>query len=196
MHLEATRPVPTSADCRPAAFTLIELLVVIAIIAILAGLGFPAMQGALNSGKKAQARNDVQQIVAAIKAFQLEYGRLPSNTVSDDEYGSAWFQSNNKDIINALIGKDTTLNPRGIVFLEAKRTPSNKGGIGTDGTFYDPWGTPYGIKLDLSYDNKLEYYNNLSDPNVFSTALGVSFGPNKIQDDPFAGGTDDVTSFK
>jgi len=177
-------------------FTLIELLVVIAIIAILAGLGFPALQGALNSGKKAQARNDVQQIVSAIRAFQLEYGRLPSATVTQDEYSSAWFQDNNRTIINALIGNDSSLNPRGVVFLESKRVTNNKGGIGADGTFYDPWGTPYGIKLDLSYDNKLEYFNNLAADNVFAPALVVSFGPNGTQDNPFESGTDDIVSFK
>jgi len=179
-------------------FTLIELLVVIAIIAILAGLGFPALQGALQSGKKAQARNDIQQIVAAIRAFQLEYGRLPSAIVTADEFGSAWFQANNKDVINALIGNDSTLNPRGVVFLEGKRVTGQKGGIDKDGTFYDPWGTPYGIKLDLSYDNKLEYYDagRAGDANVFFSALAVSFGPNKTQEDPYEKGTDDIVSFR
>jgi len=194
-------PVQVSSFSPPrkaSGFTLIELLVVIAIIAILAGLGFPALQGALQSGKKAQARNDIQQIVAAIRAFQLEYGRLPSATVTQDEFSSAWFQANNKDVINALIANDSTLNPRGVVFLEAKRVAGNKGGIGADGTFYDPWGTPYGIKLDLSYDNKLEYYDagRAGDANVFSSALAVSFGPNQKQEDPYERGTDDIVSFK
>lgn len=177
------------------AFTLIELLIVMAIIAVLAGLAFPALQGALNSGKKAQARNDVQQIAAAVRAFQLEYGRLPSATVVDDEFSSAWFQANNRDIINALIGNDATLNPRGISFLEGKRVANNKSGIGSDGTFYDPWGTPYAIKLDLSYDNKLEYYND-NQPNVFSSVLVISFGPNKEQNDPTESGSDEITSYR
>jgi len=198
-----TRHSPHATGRQPAAFTLIELLVVIAIIAILAGLGFPALQGALNSGKKAQARNDVQQIAAAVRAYQAEYGRLPSAEVTQDEYTTAWFQQNNREIINALIGNNSELNPRNIVFLDSKRVPGTKGGIGTDGTFYDPWGTPYGIKLDLSYDNKLEYYDagRAGLPNVFSTVVVVSFGPNKIQQDPYASTdegqrVDDLVSFK
>lgn len=146
---------PCSMLPRRSAFTLIELLVVIAIIAILAGLAFPAVQGALDSGKKAQARNDVAQLAAAVKAFQLEYGRLPtSNPPTFPES----LISNNAPIIRALIGQDSGLNPRSIVFFEAKDAKGNppKGGRGTtDGAYYDPWGKPYSFALDYNYDNRI-----------------------------------------
>ena len=58
------------------AFTLIELLVVIAILAVLAGIAFPAMQGAIDSAKRGQARNDANQIASAIKAYRLEFGGM------------------------------------------------------------------------------------------------------------------------
>jgi prepilin-type N-terminal cleavage/methylation domain-containing protein len=64
-------PAPGSPLRKSAAFTLIELLVVIAIIAILAGLGFAGMKGAMDAGKKAQARNDVSQIACPKKAHCL-----------------------------------------------------------------------------------------------------------------------------
>jgi hypothetical protein len=87
------------------------------------------------------------------------------------------------------------------VFLEARRTSNEKGGLGPNGTFYDPWGTPYGIKLDLNYDNKLEYYGESYLPNVFNTALAVSFGQNKVQQDPALGTdeglrVDDIVSYR
>jgi len=168
-------------------FTLIELLVVIAIIVILAGLAFPAMQGALNSGRKAQARNDVQQIAAAIRAFQLEYGRQPSTETGDD-----LFFEDNSAITKALMGNDSTLNPRNITFLSPKTTKGNKGGVNTDSfTFYDPWGTPYFIKLNTNYDNVVEYYGD----NYVSVIVGSS-GPNAKRDDPNAPGSDDIVNFK
>jgi len=188
----------TAAACR--AFTLIELLVVIAIIAILAGLGFPAVQGALGQGKKAQARNDVQQIVAALKAFQLEYGRLPTTIVAADnsaEGNSGFFDSNSKDIIKALMGADPTLNPRNIVFLDAKTTANKKGGVDlSDYTFYDPWGERYRLKLDVSYDGKCEYYGPSNKENIFGAGAAISYGPNKKKDDPYASGSDEIVSFK
>jgi prepilin-type N-terminal cleavage/methylation domain-containing protein len=130
------------AACSPqrkrSAFTLIELLVVIAIIVVLAGLGFAGLQGAIESGKKAQARNDVTQLAAAVKAYQLEYGRLP-------EQGQ---------IIAALTGENT----KELVFFETKAAKGNppKGGM-LDGKLYDPWGQEYTIVLDDNYDNRVSH---------------------------------------
>jgi prepilin-type N-terminal cleavage/methylation domain-containing protein len=140
------------------AFTLIELLIVIAIIAILAGLAFPAVQGALESGKKAQARNDVHQLAAAVKAFQLEYGRLPA---SDNNTGT---------VIQALIGSNATANPRNIVFFEPKMAKANKNGW--DGSTYrDPWGNPYEMFLDLGYSNKVTADVGEGSKQYFTTVI-------------------------
>jgi len=123
---------------RPAAFTLVELLVVIAIIITLAGLGFAGLQGAMESSRKAQARNDVTQVAAAVKAYQLEYGRMPEDG----------------NVIAQLTGE----NPKDIVFLELKAAKGSppKGGI-SDGQLLDPWGQEYTIMLDDDYDNKMDH---------------------------------------
>jgi prepilin-type N-terminal cleavage/methylation domain-containing protein len=178
-------------------FTLIELLVVIAIIGILMSLLFPAVNGAINAAKKAKAKNDVVQLAIAVKAYETEYGKLPILPgVADAGEHTAWFQGPgtashyNSEIVRALAGDNTDgLNPRKIVFLEtrpAKGIGTNaKDGVTDDFMFYDPWGTPYGIKLDSNYDNRLEYYSQ--DPgkkeNVTTTVITVSFGPNKEQQD-------------
>jgi prepilin-type N-terminal cleavage/methylation domain-containing protein len=167
-----------------AAFTLIELLVVIAVIAILAGLAFPAVNGALNSARKAQARNDVQQIAAAIKAFRAEYGRYPSDTTSSDQ----WI-SDNGNLMKILTGEPgQPLNPKDIRFLEPKLSSKPKGGF-YQGKFYDPWGELYLIKLNTDYDNKVEYYGDRPVEVVV-----LSKGPNKSQSNPSSG--DDIFNFQ
>ena len=137
-RLAEPRLSPHVTGRQPAAFTLIELLVVIAIIVVLAGLGFAGLQGAIESGKKAQARNDVTQLAAAVKAYQLEYGRLPEEA----------------EIIAALTGENT----KELVFFEAKTAKGNppKGGILND-KLYDPWGQEYIIELDDDYDNRVSH---------------------------------------
>jgi len=150
-----------------AGFTLIELLVVISIIAILAGLAFPAVQGALGQGKKAQARNDVNQIAAAFKAYQLEYGRLPSGDTPETADGNApanW--------INSLTETNATMNPRGIVFFEPRIAKGGKSG--KDGAVYrDPWGGAYQVTLDYNYDNRIAANNQTN----FTTVIVLSGGP-------------------
>lgn len=215
---EVPRILHRAAIRRPAAFTLIELLVVISIIAILAGLAFPAVNGAINSARKAQARNDVMQIVTAIKAFKAEYGRLPMqpSDFREQEDGrendDPWFADNNQ-IIRVLLAEEEAsanprLNPKDIVFLEAKTTKTKKGGVDLDDyTFYDPWGTPYAIKLDRDGTGKMEYYNN-GKPNIFGIAMAASAGPGLHEKkgapfsfgDPFKAndlnGKDDILSFR
>lgn len=149
-----------------AGFTLIELLVVISIIAILAGLSFPAVQGALNSSKKARARNDVAQMAAAVKAFQLEYGRLPSTSSGSDNTNA-----DNATVIAALIGNNTTLNPRSVVFFEPKQAKGGRGGL--DGTVYkDPWGNNYIIMLDTDYNNRITAYGKTNFTSVIVSSIG------------------------
>ncbi len=161
----ATRVARSSSNFNPShaslAFTLIELLVVIAIIAILAGLAFPAVQGAMGSAKKAQARNDVNQLAAAVKAFQLEYGKLPAT--KDDA----------AEVVKALIGSNTTVNPRNIVFFEPKTAKGGK--KGWDGSNYlDPWGSPYKVVLDLGYSNKITTDVGDGDKQYFTTVVVIS----------------------
>lgn len=134
-----TRQTPRAAGrCAAAAFTLIELLVVVAIIAVLASLGFGAVQGALKSAKRAQARNDVSQLASAVKSYLLEYGRLP-------ETGNE---------VAALTGA----NPKGIIFFEARQAAGNPPRSGlSGGELLDPWGNPYAFTLDDDYNNKVDY---------------------------------------
>jgi prepilin-type N-terminal cleavage/methylation domain-containing protein len=150
------------------AFTLIELLVVIAIIAVLIGLLFPAFRAVQDQAKKTQAKNDLTQIINAVNAYYTDYGKYPL-VIADTTYGPAG--SLNDILFNELRATTAaTQNPRQVVFISppyVKDPAKPRSGIGTPtgtgpGQYYDPWGTPYRIAIDGTYDNSLTnpYGNN------------------------------------
>lgn len=139
------------------AFTLIELLIVIAIIGILMSLLFPAVNSAINTARKAQAKNDVTQIASAIVAYEAEYGKLPGLAGSSSDTTI----SDNKDIIATLTGTQTNENARAITFIEVGAWKKGKGGTNSTGNFVDPWGNVYKIVLDGDSDNSISVKSGL-----------------------------------
>lgn len=128
----------------------------ISIIGILMGLLFPAVNGALDSARKAQAKNDVTQIATAITAYEAEYGRLPSEDTNVPQTDKT-VDAKSNGILGALIaGGDSNRNPRRITFLEVQDVTGKRGRSGlSGGSFVDPWGSVYQISLDYDYDNQL-----------------------------------------
>jgi prepilin-type N-terminal cleavage/methylation domain-containing protein len=68
---------PGCRRSRRSAFTLIELLVVIAIIAILIALLLPAVQQAREAARRAQCRNNLQQLILAVHNYMAAHEVLP-----------------------------------------------------------------------------------------------------------------------
>lgn len=113
------------------AFTLVEILVVISIIGLLAGLGFPAIQGAIQAGKKAEVAAMSESIKTAIHAYYAEYMRFPA-----DEKGVV-FSNTDNSFFNLMLGTNSPLgNPRQISFLEIPPKFTNSLGVVTPSGFY------------------------------------------------------------
>ena len=125
------------------AFTLIELLIVITIIVILMGLLFPAFRGVQDQAKRAQAKNDLTQIITAVNAFYTEYGQYPCGSQSGGDAQDFFADDDNSQnvLFDVLRGDPNngnvqTYNPRAIVFLQpqiAKDLNNPKSGIGGNG---------------------------------------------------------------
>jgi prepilin-type N-terminal cleavage/methylation domain-containing protein len=169
------------------AFTLIEMLVVISIIIILMGLLFPAFKGVMDQAKRTQTKNDLTQIVTAVNAFYTEYGKYP--VLSTIGANGTYDDTNNDQLMNVLRAianpqqEQGLMNPRQIAFISppvAKDTTHPKSGIGGDGKYYDPWGTPYRIRLDVNYANLVPttppYQNAPSWGSVNAGVIAWSYG--------------------
>jgi len=202
------------------AFTLIELITVIAIIMVLMGLLFPAINFAKLAAQKAQAKNDLSQIITAVNAYYTEYGKYPITSGSGNvTYGVATGAvGTNDQLFNVLQLTNTanqsnviTLNPRGIVFISipaAKNSASPKAGVttsgGSAGAWYDPWGSQYNVTIDGGYANQIANPYSTDNPGGTSLNVGViawSNGKDKTQgaagnSSTTYGGSDDVISWQ
>ena len=148
-------------------FTLIELLVVIAIIGILAVIIIPSIHGALRSATKTRAQRQVQDLDVALKRYFSEYGRMPVSAdlmraKSDLHYNEAKEQSGVIEVLINADGIDVNLNPRKITFLDldpkdfgVKTVAEMLLKLKSDG-YKDPWGNPYGIFMDVNFDDAIK----------------------------------------
>ena len=193
------------------AFTLIELLVVIGIIAILVGLLFPAFKAVQNQARQTQAKNDLTQIVNAVNAFYTDYGKYPVAT-NDNTI------TNNADLSYTLravasgANAGNAINPRQIVFINPPYVKNDTAGnrrsgvSSADGQYYDPWGTPYAMKIDGNYDNQLAnpYSLNAGPAMLAIGVIAWSFGtdgqsgsvPGPAADKNAGNAADDVISWQ
>lgn len=105
---------------------------VVSIIGLLAGLGFPAIQGAIQAGKKAEVAGMTESIKTAINAYYAEYMRYPA-----DERTGVVFSNTDLGFLNMMLGTNSPVgNPRQISFLEVPPKFTNSQGLVTPASFY------------------------------------------------------------
>ena len=137
----------------------------ISIIGLLAGLGLPAINGAINAGKKAEVAAMAESIKTAVNAYYAEYSAYPSNT-------SGMTDTN---FLSLMSPTDTNGgNYRGIVFLEVppKFTNSTLGICTPKGYYKGGVQSNFFILIDtngLGYVNPNSVINTLTNSNVASS---------------------------
>ncbi|MEY2546506.1 MAG: ral secretion pathway protein [Verrucomicrobiota bacterium] len=167
-------------------------MVVISIIIILMGLLFPAFKGAQDQAKRAQAKNDLSQIVTAVNAYYTEYGKYPVLGTASSSPNDFWIGDwNSADLFNVLradgFSWDSTsgdnLNPKRIVFMNPPPAKNSRGGVSqTDGKYYDPWGSVYRLRIDWDYDNGLvnPYAAGAGGNPINFGVIGFSIGKDQV----------------
>jgi Tfp pilus assembly protein PilE len=176
------------------AYTLIELVVTVMVIAMLLGLVISAGQNVFDRSRKAQAKNDLLQIVTAVNSYYTEYGKYPL-TAAQNTDALATFTTNNSDVINTLravaagANAADALNPRKIIFLSPPQVgdTNSKGGVAaTSGIYYDAWGQKagnaeagvYHIRIDGDYNNDVAnpYSSNAGPAAIRQGVIAWSLG--------------------
>jgi len=137
-------------------FTLIELLVVVTILGILMSLAVNGAGAIRSQARSAQARNDCTGLNISLRSFYTDYSRYPIPGAKTDgaPYEAVADEVGNSEVIKALVGKDSSINPREVVYYENKAAKKNAeggwtSGISLGGGLFDPWGFTYGICMNV-----------------------------------------------
>ena len=138
-------------------FTLIEMLVVMVIILVLAGLLLPVVQMAKTSADQARAKESINQMAAAFRAYMVEFSCWPTPPSAVITNLAIPCPSSSVDF---LITTNLFANSSGITFYDFSTKDVVSNAV-YNGLIVDPWKSPYFCRLDTSYTGSVSdpFYN-------------------------------------
>jgi prepilin-type N-terminal cleavage/methylation domain-containing protein len=184
---------PTSALAP--GFTLVELLVVISIVAVLATLVTLGANRFIESGRKVQTMAQFRDFQVGMSLFESDYRKPPipaskRDTGYDTIYGDPGGTYGTQFLVSALAGEDKDfpykgenfssrdVNPRNESYITFPFSPNKKGGVGSDGRLYDPWGKELmvainGFKSTYPQDTLVAFNDGRNDRRLHTWGLAA-----------------------
>lgn len=148
-------------------------MLLLALDALILCILYPAIFGVFNSkgcGRFSGTpdEREARNIANALRAYETEYGWFPplKNTNQTVEVSG--------ELLEALSGSSSPLNPRGIPFTELRPRVQGKSGV-EDGVWKDSEGNPFRVSLDTDSNNHVTVSLNgeLSGTNVIPKKVAV-----------------------
>ncbi len=187
---------PAASPAR-ARWTRAEWVIVAALLLAALSTVWPAIAVFRSRQRIAMARHDVFALQRAIMRYHREYGAWPADAGGrnvDLRFGGRRPNAEVLRVLRAEAGPGNTdheMNAQRMIFIEVEPYVRGYSGLDATGEFLDPWGTPYQIVLDTSYDNAAQVDNS-----VYGRVPGVgvlvwSLGPDRKSET-----RDDILSWK
>lgn len=167
-----------------------ELLILAGLLLLVASIVFPGRWAWHQYQRLAMAKSDLRVLVEAAQRYHREYGSWPGalrSPLADIRFGRA---ISNAEVLNVLRAQEGAGNvnhlgnEQQIIFLEVEAYRSGWSGLSADGSFLDPWGTPYQMVFDSNFDNVCEVEQSIYGRLIGQGLALWSCGPDRKSDTP------------
>ena len=173
-----------------------EVGVVVGLVLILVSIVVPGWFAYQTRERRMAARADIFTLLSAGRHFYEEYNVWPSEgsgRVRDPRYGEEVPNAEVINVLRAVSGPGNpghSMNSKRIVFVEVPARVEGWSGLDEEGSFLDPWGTPYQISIDTDLDGSCDIADSIYARRIGEGMVVWSCGPDGVSDN-----TDDILSW-